>query len=147
MSTLLALLSLPWPQLLELGLLAWLGSIGLMFPVFYVAMLALRAGSWIDACYDDDTHNPTLNIVQILLFVPLVFCGVVLAIAASYDWLINHTSAALLFFDRAREPMVTGRLERYKRSANNEYGWRTRFAAVICTKCLDWADPSGRHCR
>ncbi len=136
MGTLFALFDLPWPQLLELGLLVWLGSIALMFVAFYVGMLALHALYAIDDWSDFSLGRNVVTAIPDFLLELIVF------IVAAYDWLINHTSAALLFWDKAQEPMVTGRLERYKRGT----GWRKRFADVICTKCLDWADPSGVHC-
>lgn len=137
METLFSLLTLSWPQLLELSLLAWLGSMGLMFFAFYVGMLALHVFYALEDWADFTLWR------KMVIIIPLCFLGLIVLIVASYDWLTNHTSAVLLFWDRAREPMVTGRLERYKRSD----GWRKRFADVICTKCLDWADPSGVHCR
>lgn len=137
MGTLLALLNLPWPQLVELGLLIWLGSILLMFLVFYVAMWALRALNSINDWSDFHLGRKVVSAI------PIVFMALIVLAAASYDWFINHTSAALLFWDKAQEPMVTARLERYKRGT----GWRKRVADVICTKCLDWADPSGEHCK
>ncbi len=133
-------------SLVGLALLVWIGSIALMFVMFYVGMAALHYACWAQECRDD-AYGSADSIVAWVLLLPNFLTVNVICIAVGYDWLINHTSAALLFWDRAREPMVTGRLERYKNSVDGQYGWRKRFAVLICTKCLDWADPSGRHCR
>lgn len=127
----------PW-QLLGLLFLFWLGSIALMFFVFYVAMLALRA---VNAMSNFEKCGALWR--SLLITIPLLICGLIVLSATVYDWMVNHTSAVLLFFDLPQERLVTSRLERYKRGD----GWRKHFAELVCTKCLDWADPSGKHCK
>lgn len=59
------------------------------------------------------------------------------------DFVINFTIAAVVFFDLPREPLVTGRLQRYIAIGS---GWRFSLANWICNNLLDVFDPSGNHC-
>lgn len=72
-----------------------------------------------------------------VLGVPFILFGILV------DFIINFTIAAVVFLDLPREPLVTGRFQRYVAIGS---GWRCRLANLICNNLLDVFDPSGNHC-
>jgi hypothetical protein len=78
-----------------------------------------------------------IGLVIYILGSPFILFGMVM------DFIINFTVAAIVFVDLPREPLVTGRLQRYVAIGS---GWRFRLANWTCNNLLDVFDPSGNHC-
>lgn len=67
-------------------------------------------------------------------------------LAAGYlmDFLVNMILLSVIMLEVPREWLVTARLTRH---INSGPGWRYQFATWICSNLLDFADPSGCHCK
>lgn len=67
-----------------------------------------------------------------------------LIIAYPVDFLLNVVIGTVLFLDRPRDMLFTGRLKRYHTTAAGT--WRDAIATWICRNLLDPFAPDGRHC-
>lgn len=67
-------------------------------------------------------------------------------LAAGYimDFLVNITLLSVIMLEVPQELLVTARLTRH---INGTAGWRKSFATWVCQNLLDFADPSGCHCK
>lgn len=76
---------------------------------------------------------------------PVTFCLSLpfVALGLAMDVCANLTVAALIFWERPREWLVTARLQRYVTQGS---GWRFVIANWVCNNLLDVFDPSGEHC-
>lgn len=60
------------------------------------------------------------------------------------DFLVNVTLLSVIMLEVPQELLVTSRLTRH---INDESSWRKSVATWICQNLLDFADPSGCHCK
>lgn len=69
---------------------------------------------------------------------PFLLVGLVM------DVLANLTVASIVFLEPPRELLVTDRLQRH--IATRRGTWRYHLATWVCTRLLDFVDPTGAHC-
>ncbi len=67
-----------------------------------------------------------------------------LAIGYLMDFAVNVTLLSVIMLEIPQELLVTARLTRH---INDDAGWRNTVATWICHNLLDFADPSGCHCK
>lgn len=98
----------------------------LIFYLWYIASIQLyknwsSLATWVKVC-------TALSVICFVIF----------------DWLMQHSLVALIFFDWPRDTLVTQRLERYR--DGDADSWRGRVATLICTQALNPFDPTKNHC-
>jgi len=83
-------------------------------------------------------HKDKLNIVQKVVFAPMLIVGLLC------DVLFRYTVGILIDLpDFTKDDLLfTSVLQRHV----NTDTWRGKVCRFLCHNFLDWFDPSGRHC-
>lgn len=106
---------------------AVLGSIYALW-VMYLAVMALKKAR----------EGGSLPVWANRLGMPLLMAGYLM------DFLVNVFILSWLLLEPPKELLVTARLSRHIKA---DSGYRKVVATWICKNMLDFADPSGCHCR
>ena len=77
----------------------------------------------------------------------LALCKALLLFGFLWDFLVNVVMM-VVFLDPPRQRTVSERLTLYKSLGQGRWinRYRRAVAAWVCSRLLDWADPSGGHC-